>query len=758
MKRNRTRIAVTVVLCVAALAYMALLTTLNLRHVEEVIVRQTQQYVLAVARAKAEHLSHVVQTIGSELHVFASGPAVHSMLAERLRPPHRSETPSLWTNSPVDRLVSAVHVLDADGQVVWSQGGADQAIVVDVPLRIGLRAVLQGAPLHVGEVFQSPEGDMAVSLCLPVTLNDKVAGAVVAVIHTATLAELIGGMWGAAHNYVWLLDDDGQVLTHPDAGFAGRSVFILELHDLGTEAQSRRAVANMLSGREGVTGALLNRRAHRRTMMAWSPVIVGNERWALATCVDYDGEVAAPMRIHAQNTFIMLGCFVLALLAGGFVYYRIGRREAHLHARHAIGRVTDELQNLSLEQESRVDRLRDDVRRLRGILQALPWPICWKDDDGVFQGCNEAFARRVGLGHPDDIVGMTEGDLSGVGKLQEVLWRGDDEVRRTGIALLNLEVQVPAADGPAGRVLLSKIPLREGSRVTGLLTACVDLGLSSDRRPGSTEEKPTGDAAPSEHLQVPEQTTTPPPAAPDESRSPSSAAESSNGSILIVDDVRENAMLLDILLRKAGYRTRLCADGKEAVEAAAGEAFDVILMDIQMPRMDGLEATAAIRATGANRRTAILAMTASLERSEELACLQAGCDDCVRKPIKSDLLLRKVWRLVQQNRQRQQAAEGQPIVSFLADDPDYTKAVEKFVSHLPERVAQMQEDFQRGALKELALKLHSFKGVGGLAGFPVLSEKAEMLEDLIESDQVDQIAAQLDDLVQLCRRTHLSRS
>jgi CheY-like chemotaxis protein len=94
------------------------------------------------------------------------------------------------------------------------------------------------------------------------------------------------------------------------------------------------------------------------------------------------------------------------------------------------------------------------------------------------------------------------------------------------------------------------------------------------------------------------------------------------------------------LLEKRGHRVAVAATGREAVETEAREPFDLILMDVQMPEMDGLEATAAIRErerpTG--RHVPILAMTAHAMKGDREQCLAAGMDGYVTKPVRPEEL------------------------------------------------------------------------------------------------------------------------
>jgi two-component system, sensor histidine kinase len=110
--------------------------------------------------------------------------------------------------------------------------------------------------------------------------------------------------------------------------------------------------------------------------------------------------------------------------------------------------------------------------------------------------------------------------------------------------------------------------------------------------------------------------------------------------VLVVDDNATNRVVAQTLCRMFGASSEVAADGVEAVEMARTGAFDLILMDIRMPRMDGVEATRAIRATsGPVGRTPIIALTANADAEVSRLYLAAGMAGVVEKPIQSDRLL-----------------------------------------------------------------------------------------------------------------------
>ncbi len=223
--------------------------------------------------------------------------------------------------------------------------------------------------------------------------------------------------------------------------------------------------------------------------------------------------------------------------------------------------------------------------------------------------------------------------------------------------------------------------------------------------------------------------------------------------VLVVDDVEENRELIKVFMKKEGYTIEACDNGKKAVELCSEQRYDVILMDIQMDIMDGLEATKIIRSQGKNTKTGIIAMTACTSNRDELECLDAGCDDFITKPIKKEHLMSKVWRLIAQNKQLRQARHGEEITSFLADNPDYYKTIEMFVGNLSERIQAMQDSLDRNDLQDLASKVHSLKGLGSFAGFSIYSDMAKEIEKMLDKNQTDEIQKQVDELVRFCAKT-----
>jgi signal transduction histidine kinase/ActR/RegA family two-component response regulator len=115
--------------------------------------------------------------------------------------------------------------------------------------------------------------------------------------------------------------------------------------------------------------------------------------------------------------------------------------------------------------------------------------------------------------------------------------------------------------------------------------------------------------------------------------------------ILVVDDLEANRALLKLILDTVGHRTTLAVDGRDALRLAEGSRFDVILMDLQMPGMDGFAAARAIRRSAtANAATPIIALSANVLPEHRRASAEAGMNDHLAKPIVVPLLIEAVMR------------------------------------------------------------------------------------------------------------------
>jgi len=120
--------------------------------------------------------------------------------------------------------------------------------------------------------------------------------------------------------------------------------------------------------------------------------------------------------------------------------------------------------------------------------------------------------------------------------------------------------------------------------------------------------------------------------------------------ILVIDDNPTNMKLVSDILKKSGYEVLQAVDAESGIALAKEETPPVVLMDIQLPGMDGLEATRLLKADETTGHIKIIAITAFAMKGDRERILSAGCDDYIAKPVGYKELLEKVYRMRKQNK------------------------------------------------------------------------------------------------------------
>lgn len=116
--------------------------------------------------------------------------------------------------------------------------------------------------------------------------------------------------------------------------------------------------------------------------------------------------------------------------------------------------------------------------------------------------------------------------------------------------------------------------------------------------------------------------------------------------VMVVDDNEAARKVADAFLRRGGYKVTLASSGKEALQLAAQQKFDIVVMDLQMPDMDGIETTSRLRSIDGYGQTPVLALTANAGDEFRLLCLSQGMQGYLPKPVDSEMLLRTVRQLL----------------------------------------------------------------------------------------------------------------
>lgn len=201
-----------------------------------------------------------------------------------------------------------------------------------------------------------------------------------------------------------------------------------------------------------------------------------------------------------------------------------------------------------------------------------------------------------------------------------------------------------------------------------------------------------------------------------------------DGHILVAEDGEDNRALISFLLKKLGVQFTIVENGALALEKATTGSFDLLLMDVQMPVMDGLTATKRIRERGL--KLPIVALTANAMRADVDIAMSVGCDDFLGKPFTRTELFSKIGKYLKP------AAEiDAPVIieeymaSLLRDVPGMIKPILTIINNLPKRYEEILNAFNGNDLEKTSLLAHSLRGATGNIGLIQLSEVLGEIEN-----------------------------
>jgi PAS domain S-box-containing protein len=228
----------------------------------------------------------------------------------------------------------------------------------------------------------------------------------------------------------------------------------------------------------------------------------------------------------------------------------------------------------------------------------------------------------------------------------------------------------------------------------------------------------------------------------------SRASGPSKGWVLVVEDNEVNQLVATGLLEALGYTTDTAEDGLAAVEAARDGGFDAILMDVQMPHMDGYSATRHIRAHENGRRRPIIAMTAAAVEGERERCLAAGMDDFLTKPVDAGRLAETLDRWLAPAPSYADRLDMERLDELRGlDDPDdgtsyVDRAIANFLGSAEDQLATMRTAAASGDVDQLRAVTHRLAGAALNLGATTLGEGARELEVLVVNGPLaDAVAA-----------------
>jgi len=204
------------------------------------------------------------------------------------------------------------------------------------------------------------------------------------------------------------------------------------------------------------------------------------------------------------------------------------------------------------------------------------------------------------------------------------------------------------------------------------------------------------------------------------------------GNILLAEDFRDVRDLISHRLIQAGAQVKAVHNGEEAVRAAGERDFDLILLDVRMPGMDGPTAAAELRRRGC--LTPIIALTAATADNEGERIIAAGFDELWPKPMSLERLVERVADYVRADRDdiQNDAAAATTGSTRVTDDPRMASVVAEFSRNLPARLKKLRDLVDAGDLRQAREVLHQLVGVAGILGYMSLSDEAARVLAMIK--------------------------
>jgi CheY-like chemotaxis protein/HPt (histidine-containing phosphotransfer) domain-containing protein len=228
--------------------------------------------------------------------------------------------------------------------------------------------------------------------------------------------------------------------------------------------------------------------------------------------------------------------------------------------------------------------------------------------------------------------------------------------------------------------------------------------------------------------------------------------------ILLAEDNPTNQKLALRLLERLGYQANVAENGKDVLHTLRQQSYDVVFMDVQMPEMDGLEATRHILEEWSDKeRPRIVAITANAMAGDREMCLEAGMDDYISKPIQVEALVEALKRSqVAQTEEAEGSEEGlhhsSPITQHaplldpaaidklikMVDDPDFlVELIESFLSNMPRLLANLHQALEQGDTSGMRTAAHTLKANSRDFGAKDLFELCQELEMKAKAGTLD---------------------
>jgi len=212
------------------------------------------------------------------------------------------------------------------------------------------------------------------------------------------------------------------------------------------------------------------------------------------------------------------------------------------------------------------------------------------------------------------------------------------------------------------------------------------------------------------------------------------------GKVLLVDDLEDNRKLVAYLIEKTGAQVDVATNGQQAIDMSKFTRYDLVLMDMQMPVMDGLTATTVIREKGSD--VPIVMLTANAYASDRQKCEQAGATGFLTKPLDTRKLNATLVKYLHVCDIKEEKLN--PVYSsLLQEEPGLVDIVNRFVLYLPRQIEDIEVLCNNAEWGQLLAVLHDLKGTSGNMGFAEVYDCVVSMENILRAEQYGELKIQL---------------
>ncbi|MFT4925320.1 MAG: signal transduction histidine kinase/CheY-like chemotaxis protein [Phenylobacterium sp.] len=344
-----------------------------------------------------------------------------------------------------------------------------------------------------------------------------------------------------------------------------------------------------------------------------------------------------------------------------------------------------------------------DLMRLRQILLNLCSNAIkfTRQGEVIMTVCFHESDNEILFSIQDSGIGMSSQEL---GRLFQPFVQADSSItRQFGGTGLGLVISQKLTQLMRGRIVVESIK-GLGSRFDIFIPTDMSLVNLVDSLPFTSTKKPKLDAT---------------------------VSNFEHANVLVAEDNPDNQYLIELLLRRFGVAFETVDNGKKSVEAALAEDFDLILMDIQMPEMGGLEAVEMLRQVGVD--CPIIALTANIMKEDIDDYLSSGFDGTLAKPIQQKSFYETIHRYLNESSESAQSIDK--LVADLQNDNEVVQLKANFKASLPEVMRNFSLYIEEQDWNGLRHHAHMIKGSAGSMGYPELTEQAASIEAYVKNAQ-----------------------